>query len=103
MRTFETPYAADWFAISLRWAAIVGLVVALGLGQELTTAQAWPLAILMVWNMAMTILASQNMRLWQHRHVNLGVDVILTAAFFWVQGGLGGPASWASLLPILTG
>lgn len=103
MRTFETPYAADWFAISLRWAAIVGLVVALGLGRELTTAQAWPLAILMVWNMAMTILASQNMRLWQHRYVNLGVDVILTAIFFWVQGGLRGPASWASLLPILTG
>jgi signal transduction histidine kinase len=102
MRTFETPYAADWFAISLRWAAILGLVVALGLGDELTAAQAWPLAVLMVWNMAMTILASMNARLWHHRHLNLAVDVVMSAVFFWVQGGLGGPASWAGLLPILT-
>ncbi len=103
MRTFETPYAADWFVISLRWAAILGLVVALGLGGDLTPAQSWPLAVLIVWNMAMTVLASLNMRLWQHRHINLGVDVLLSAAFFWVQGGLRGPASWAGLLPILTG
>ncbi len=102
MRTFETPYAADWFAISLRGAAILGLVVALGLGDELTAAQAWPLAVLMVWNMAMTILASMNARLWHHRYLNLAVDVVMSAAFFWVQGGLGGPASWAGLLPILT-
>ena len=102
MRTFETPYAADWFAISLRWAALLGLVVALGLGDELTAAQAWPLAVLLVWNMAMTILASMNARLWNHRHLNLAVDVVMSGVFFWVQGGLGGPASWAGLLPILT-
>ena len=102
MRTFETPYAADWFAISLRWAALLGLVVALGLGDELTAAQAWPLAVLLVWNMAMTILASMNARLWNHRHLNLAVDVAMSGVFFWVQGGLGGPASWAGLLPILT-
>ncbi len=103
MRTFETPYAADWFAISLRWAAILGLVVALGLGGELNPAQGWPLAVLMVWNMAMTILATLNTRLWNHRYINLSVDVVLSGAFFWVQGGLRGPASWAGLLPILTG
>lgn len=102
MRTFETPYAADWFAISLRWAALLGLVVALGLGDELTAGQAWPLAVLLVWNMAMTILASMNARLWHHRYLNLAVDVVMSGVFFWVQGGLGGPASWAGLLPILT-
>ena len=102
MRTFETPYAADWFAISLRWAALLGLVVALGLGDELTAGQACPLAVLLVWNMAMTILASMNARLWHHRYLNLAVDVVMSGVFFWVQGGLGGPASWAGLLPILT-
>jgi signal transduction histidine kinase len=102
MRTFETPYAADWFAISLRWASILGLAVALGLGHALTAVEAWPLAILTLWNMAMTILASMNARLWQHRYINLAVDVVVSAAFFRVQGGLGGPASWAGLLPILT-
>jgi signal transduction histidine kinase len=103
MRTFETPYAADWFAISLRWAVMLGLVTSLGLGGELIARQAWPLGLMIVWNMAMTVLASMNTRLWHHRHVNLLADVVLTASFFWTQGGLGGPASWAGLLPILTG
>lgn len=102
MQSFETPYAADWFAISLRWAAILGLVATLGLGGDLNAATAWPLVLLLLWNMAMTVLASLNARLWQHRYINLTVDALLAAALFWVQGGLRGPASWAGLLPILT-
>jgi signal transduction histidine kinase len=103
MRTFETPYAADWFAISLRWAVMLGLVVSLSLGGSLTLSIAWPLAVMIIWNMGMTILASLNKRLIYHRQVNLGIDILLSGTFFWVQGGLSGPASWAGLLPILTG
>src|SRR5512140_1819843 len=103
MRSFETPYAADWFAISLRWAAILGLIVSLALGGALTATRAWPLALLVVWNLAMTLLASLNTRLPYHRQINLGMDIACSGAFFWVQGGLAGPASWAGLLPILTG
>ncbi len=103
MRTFETPYAADWFAISLRWAVMLGLIVSLALGGSLTPACAWPLAILSIWNLAMTVLASLNKRLVSHRQINLGIDILCSAAFFWVQGALSGPASWAGLLPILTG
>ena len=32
MRTYDSPYVADWFAISLRWIALVGLLVSLALG-----------------------------------------------------------------------
>lgn len=103
MRTFETPYAADWFAISLRWAVMLGLIVSLALGGSLTFASAWPLGILILWNLAMTVLASLNKRLVSHRQINLGVDILCSGAFFWVQGALSGPASWAGLLPILTG
>jgi hypothetical protein len=47
MRTFETPYAADWFAISLRGAAILGLLLylarrALGLGGHPTSETTLP-------------------------------------------------------------
>jgi signal transduction histidine kinase len=103
MRTFETPYAADWFAISLRWAVLLGLIVSLALGGSLTAMRAWPLAIIVVWNLGMTILASLNKRLVYHRQINLAVDLICTGLFFWVQGALAGPASWAGLLAILTG
>jgi signal transduction histidine kinase len=101
--TFETPYVADWFAISLRWATMIGLVVSLSLGNSLTTVLIWPLALMGLWNMAMTILASLNSRLAFHREINFIVDILLAGAFFWVQGGLSGPASWVGLLPLLTG
>ncbi len=103
MRTFETPYAADWFAISLRWAVMLGLIVSLALGDGLVAMRAWPLGLMIGWNLAMTILASLNKRLPYHRPINLAVDTICSGVFFWVQGGLGGPASWSGLLPILTG
>ncbi len=103
MRTFETPYVADWFAISLRWATVLGFVVSLALGGGLTTARAWPLALMILWNLAMTILASLNTRISYHRYVNLAVDVVLCGIFFWVQGKLQGPAAWTGLLPIITG
>jgi signal transduction histidine kinase len=103
MRTFETPYVADWFAISLRWAVMLGLVVSLALGGQLTPPLVWPLVVMIFWNMGMTVLASLNARIPFHRYVSFAVDLLLSGAFFWIQGGLAGPASWTVLLPILTG
>ena len=102
MRKFETPYMADWFAISLRWIMLVGLIVSLGLGQKLSIAISWPLGLLIVWNLVMTALASLNVRMSQHRRISILFDLGLSGIFFWIQGGLHGPAFWAGLLPILT-
>ena len=102
MRKFETPYMADWFAISLRWITLVGLVVSLGLGQKLEIILSWPLGLLIVWNLVMTMLASSNVRMTYHRRISFFMDLVLSGAFFLVQGGLQGPAFWTGLLPILT-
>lgn len=103
MKRFETPYMADWFAISLRWVMLVGLIVSLGLGQKLDAGATWPLGIMIIWNLGMTALAGLNIRTQYHRRLNILVDLVLAGAFFWVQGGVRGPAFWAGLLPILTG
>ena len=103
MRTFETPYAADWFAISLRWAVLLGLIVSLALGGALVPEHAWPLVVAVVWNLMMTVLASLNKRLVDHRQINVAIDVAFAGVFLWTQGGLAGPASWSGLVPILTG
>lgn len=103
VKRFETPYMADWFAISLRWIMLVGLIVSLGLGQRLEVGSAWTVGILILWNLTMTALAGMNVRTQYHRRLNIAVDLILTGAFFWVQGGARGPAFWVGLLPILTG
>jgi signal transduction histidine kinase len=103
VRKFETPYMADWFAISFRWIMLVGLIVSLGRGERLDLESSWPLGLLIVWNLANTALTSANVRVRYHRFLNLFADLFLAGAFFWVQGGLHGPAAWSGLLPILTG
>jgi signal transduction histidine kinase len=59
--------------------------------------------MIVAWNVLMTFMAGANTRLPYHRQLNLAADAILSGVFFWTQGGLRGPASWAGLLPILTG
>ncbi|HEY6075148.1 MAG TPA: hypothetical protein VIV15_17660, partial [Anaerolineales bacterium] len=63
MRRFDTPYIADWFAISLRWIVLIGLVVSLGLGQMLNVRVSWVLGLMVVWNLLMTTMTSLNTRL----------------------------------------
>jgi signal transduction histidine kinase len=103
MRKYDSPYMADWFAISLRWIVLVGLVVSLGLADKLEITISWPLGGFIIWNLVMTTLASLNIRLTYHRPISIAVDLLLAGAFFWLQGGLRGPAFWAGILPILTG
>lgn len=103
MRTFDTPYITDWYAVSLRWLALLGMVVSLSIGGSVLAATSWPLAALIVWNMVMSVFAGLNARIAYHRQVSLAVDLLLTGAFFWLQGGLAGPALWAGMLPILIG
>lgn len=103
MRTFDTPYIADWYAISLRWLTLLGMIVSLSMGGVLLEAPTWPLGVLILWNMAMTTFAGLNVRITYHRHISLAIDLLMAGAFFWLQGGLQGPVLWAGLLPILTG
>jgi len=103
MRKFNTPYIADWFAISLRWLALMGIVVSLGMGQALTVRLFLPLALLTFWNLGLTALASLSIRISYHRLISFGVDLIATAIFFWMQGQLNGSVWWSGILPIITG
>jgi signal transduction histidine kinase len=103
LRKYDTPYMADWFAISLRWVVLVGLIVSLGIGDKLELSISWPLGLLIIWNLVMTSFAGMNMRMPYHRPISILVDLVLAGTFFWVQGGLRGPAVWSGLLPILTG
>jgi signal transduction histidine kinase len=104
MRRFETPYLADWFAVSLRWMVLVGLIISLSLVGKLTSVPFVPLMLLLVWNILMSILAGLCVRLKKyHRQIVLAIDFLLAAIFFWAQGGLIGTVAWVGLIPILTG
>jgi len=102
MRTFDTPYIADWYAASLRWVVLMGMVISLSLGGTLLEMRSWPLAALILWNILISLFAGLNVRMVLHRYISLAIDLSLTAVLFWLQGGLGGPVLWAGLLPILS-
>ena len=104
MRRFETPYVADWFAASLRWIVLVGLVVVLSVRRQIGDMPFWPLTFIFIWNTIMSLLAVFSIRArLHHRQVVLAMDTLLAALFFWLQRDLGGTVSWVGLIPILTG
>lgn len=104
MRRYETPYTADWYATSLRWLMLVVLTVSVALRGQLGDPPFWALAVMLLWNAAMSALAGMSMRLPNHRHVVLGVDFLLAGLFFWTQSALSSGASiWSGVVPIVTG
>jgi signal transduction histidine kinase len=102
IKRYDTPYTADWFAISLRWLLLIGFVISLGLGGKLDLKISAPLGLMVAWNLGMTYLASINTRMNYHRRINILVDLLLAGGFYWAQGGLTGPVFYAGLLPIVT-
>jgi signal transduction histidine kinase len=103
-RPFETPYVADWFAASMRWIVLVALLTSLALKDQLVHISTWPLVIIILWNILLSVLAGLSMRLKvYHRRIVFGVDFLLAALFFWTEGGLASPVAWVGLMPILTG
>jgi len=100
MRKFESPYLADWFAASLRWLVLVGLSILLSV-RGLTNAPFAVLMLMLVWNIAMSVMAGLGMRLrsW-HRQIVLGVDFVLALLLFVAQGGLANATIWVALIPI---
>jgi len=102
MRKFEFPYLADWFAITLRWLILLGLLVSLTLNETLTIWLAVVLLVAVVWNIIISVLAALNSRMPHHRLVNAIVDCLISAAFYALSGGLTGPLGWSGLLAIVS-
>lgn len=103
MRRFESPYIADWFAVSLRWIVLVGIIVSLGLRGQVNAVSLTLPALMFLWNVVLSVLAGLSFRIKYHRYIMLAVDFLLAAIFFLLQGGLAGASAWVGLYPILTG
>jgi len=100
MRSTNSPYLADWFAISLRWLVIFGLAISLGLGNSLSLPSVGILAISVVWNSYVSTLAVFSRRMAQHRLVNIVFDSLFCLGLFLFTDGLGGDIWWIAVLPL---
>jgi len=102
MRRFDSPYIADWFAVSLRWIALAGFLVSLALENKVNSMTLTVPTLLVMWNAVMSVLAGLSLRLRFHRQIALAVDFVLAAVQFYLVGGLENASAWIVILPILT-
>jgi signal transduction histidine kinase len=103
MRTSDSPFITDWFAVSLRWVFLLGLVISLSLGGNLLALPNILLLGLACWNIVLTLLTGLNRRLAFHRQIGIGVDLAFATAYFVLAGGYTNPAFWIVFLPLMTG
>jgi len=102
MRPSDTPFTADWFAVSLRWLILLGAVLALAMDGLILEVPNVLLVVLVLWNLTLTLLAGLNIRMAAHRQISLSVDVLIAALYFILSGGFSSPLWWFSILPVLT-
>jgi signal transduction histidine kinase len=98
----DSPYLIDWYVVSLRWTILMGTIVSLALAGDIQAPGNLLLAVLVVWNISITWLAAKNRRLKYHRAINVAIDFLISAIFFWTGGGLLGPAAWMIILPLFS-
>ena len=102
MRSTDAPYTTDWFAVSIRWLFLLGLVISLSLGGNILARPNLLLLGLACWNVVQTLLTGLNRRLAFHREICLCVDIIVAAGYFVLAGGYANPAFWIVFLPLIT-
>lgn len=102
IRSADSPFLADWFSISLRWLALLGMAVALTFAGMYQPVAAGVLFFAAVWNVFVSFLAILNKRLPSHRLLNPLLDGICATLLFASTGGVGGPLSWVALLPLFS-
>ncbi len=102
MRSSESPFLADWFAVSMRWLSIVGFTIVLAFTSNLNLSQALVLGGMILWNLINSGLAATNRRLRGHRLWNILVDSALSLLLFTVTGLLTGPLAGCALLVLFS-
>lgn len=111
MKSADSPYLMDVLAISLRWLALFGIAISLGVGGAfIPNEPGSPRLIILVvamtapalWNGYVSALAIFNRRLPKHRYINVGLDLLFALILFVVTGGFSGQVFWVAVLPIFS-
>lgn len=100
VKSAETPFLADLFAISFRWLILFGLVTSLSIANRMDWKLLAALGLAALWNFLVTTLASFNRRMTHHRFWNVLADILGSLLIFTIAGGTTGPVVWVGILSI---
>jgi signal transduction histidine kinase len=102
VRSSDSPYLADWFAVSLRWLSLLGMLAGLSMHGQVQILNIVMILAGALWNISITILATLNRRLPFHRPLNLLADITFCLFLFHINGGFFGLLPWSCVLPLFT-
>jgi signal transduction histidine kinase len=103
MNSTPASYTSNWFAVSLRWMALMGALISLARAGALLSGPTALLVALVTWNSILTVAAGLGSRFNIRRQINLALDILIIGLYFFRSGGYASPAFWIVCLPILTG
>jgi signal transduction histidine kinase len=102
MRNGKSLVYQDWIAVSVRWIAILGMLVSLALHPPIPALVWGILGLAAAGNVWLTILVVlrrpiNGLRIW-----SVGADIAITTIVFFLTGGTGGSLVWSGVLPLIT-
>lgn len=102
MPAYKVSSPSEWFSISLRWLALLGLAVTTARAGELSALPNLLLVALAIWNLVLTTLTGLNRALPRQGLICLGVDLVVAGLYFILQRGFYGAAAWIIFLPLFS-
>jgi signal transduction histidine kinase len=102
MRNGKSLIYQDWIAVSVRWIAILGMLVSLALHPPIPALVWGVLGVAAAGNVWLTILVVlrrpiNGLRIW-----SVGADIIIMTIVFFLTGGTSGSLLWSGVLPLIT-
>jgi signal transduction histidine kinase len=102
MQSKGSTYLTDWLAVTLRWLYLIGFVIAIGIGGDLSTEMLVVFLCASIWNVVLTVLVALHRRIVAHQYLSVFGDVVIATLVFMVGAAFGGHIAWVGLLPVST-
>jgi len=92
----------DWIAVTLRWLVIIGLAIAIAMGEDFSLAISLTFLVAAGVNIGTSLLLIFDRQLPFQHYVSVAVDLVLACLLFYQSGTTQGGAGWAIVLPVMS-
>jgi signal transduction histidine kinase len=102
MKNGRWPTYQDWIAVSVRWIAILGMLVSLALHPPISSLALSLLGLAAAWNVLLTVLVVLRRSINKLRIWSVAADIATASILFYLTSGANGSLLWSGVLPLIT-
>lgn len=102
MQSKGSVYLIDWLAVTTRWMFLVGFLITIATGGNLSTEVMVVILCASTWNVVLTVLVALHRRIVAHSYLSVFGDVVIAILLFMIGASYGGHIAWVGLLPVST-